>query len=77
MPGTTHSQSARVPASRPDDDRRLVDVAAAAAMLSISTRSVWLLASLGDLPRVTLGPRMTRFAVEDIEALIQRRRRRG
>ena len=41
-----------------------------ARLLSCSTRLVWRLASEGLLPRVSLGPRCTRFRRADVEGLI-------
>lgn len=42
-------------------------------LLGYTSRTVRSLAARGELPRVVLGPRSTRYRREDVEALIERR----
>ena len=52
----------------------LVDVHAAARMLGLGRCTILALADDGELPRLRFG-RSVRFAVSDVEALVEQRRR--
>ncbi|MCO6454708.1 MAG: helix-turn-helix domain-containing protein [Pirellulaceae bacterium] len=62
--------------SRIAPKRLLVDVRAAARMLSISPRKIWSITASGELPCVRIG-RAVRYAVADLEAWIDQQRKRG
>lgn len=56
---------------------RLLTVAEVAAMLTISKREVWRRADSGELPRpIRLGARTRRWPQDEIEAVIERAKRR-
>lgn len=55
----------------------LVDVLEAAHLLSVGERTVWALVERGELPRVRLGRRITRFRRSDVADLVRRRTEDG
>ncbi len=65
-PNHSDQPAPAIPAARP----QLLKAAEVADRLSCSTRSVWRLRSLGELPAVELPGVGTRFRECDVEALI-------
>lgn len=62
----------------PDARRpRLLTVAEAAAVMTISPRSVWALVAAGKLRRLKLGPRITRIDATDVDAFLAAARARS
>jgi predicted DNA-binding transcriptional regulator AlpA len=56
----------------PAIEPRLLDVRDVARLYSISVRSIWRLCQLGQLPApVNLGPRLTRWRIEDLNEHIR------
>ncbi len=60
----------------PADDRLLVDAKRAAAMLSISPRTLWTLTNCGDIPCVRIG-RAVRYDPRDLACYIDTQKHRG
>ena len=59
------------------EHRKLLTVKDVADLLAISTREVWRKADAGDLPKpLRLGRKLRRWLPEEIEAVIERARRR-
>ena len=61
------------PAGRTPPPRRLLRPAEVAALLAITTRTVRALADRGDLRRVKLSARATRYELEEVETFIAER----
>lgn len=63
--------TAPAPSPTAHGERRLVTDREVAQLLGISRRTVW---ALHDLPRISIGPRATRWDLRDVEQYISARR---
>lgn len=53
---------------------QLLDAGGVAELLGIPVRSVWVLAERGELDHYRVGDRRLRFAIQDVEAFLERGR---
>lgn len=53
---------------------QLLNAVSVAELLAIPVRSVWVLAERGELDHYRVGDRRLRFAIEDVEAFLERGR---
>ena len=70
------NQPGNAPGNAPYVTRRLVESLEAAAILSISPRTLWTLTNEGDLPCVRIG-RSVRYDLRDLDAWIERHKSAG
>lgn len=61
------------PNDRPQNQKLLVTAKEAAAMLSMSERTLWSLSNRGDIPRIRVG-RSIRYSIEDLSEFIDQQR---